>query len=267
MTMLHYLPNPVTIILAILIFVPLEQVLALRENQKIFRAKWKLDTIYLVINGVLVGIGLNATVLAIILVSSHFVPDGLHDWVASQPVWLQFPVLLLLADLGFYLAHRMFHTFPSMWKFHAVHHSIEEMDWLAAHRVHPIDQIITKTASLLPIALLGFSAGPVALYAILYQWQSLFVHSNTRIKLGFLEYLLATPHFHHWHHAEDREGWDKNFAGQLPFLDKLFGTFHMPEGRMPKAYGVSDPVPATYPEQLAYPFRAEPARQSEQPAR
>ena len=71
---------------------------------------------------------------------------------------------------------------------------------------------------------------------------------------------MASPEFHHWHHANQREAYDRNFSGQLPLWDIVFGTLHMPRGRMPERYGTDDPVPPTYMGQLAYPLRAgEPA--------
>ena len=159
----------------------------------------------------------------------------------------------MLADTGFYLAHRAFHAVPFLWRFHSIHHSIEEMDWLAAHRVHPVDQILTKSASFVPVFALDFSSTAILIFTLVYQWQSLFIHSNTRIRVGPLKWLLASPQFHHWHHANEREAWDKNFAGQLPLLDILGGTLFMPD-RMPQKYGTDDPVPPLYHQQLAYPF-------------
>ena len=97
---------------------------------------------------------------------------------------------------------------------------------------------------------------------ILYGWQSVLIHSNVRINFGPLRWLLASPEFHHWHHSRDREARDKNFAGQLPLLDLLFGTSYMPPGRMPSKYGLDQPVPATYPAQLLYPFRSIPTPKS-----
>ncbi|MGX5842525.1 sterol desaturase family protein [Mesorhizobium sp. ArgA1] len=183
----------------------------------------------------------------------------------------------MLADTGFYLAHGAFHAVPFLWRFHSIHHSIEEMDWLAAHRVHPVDQILTKSASFLPVFALGFSTTAILIFTLVYQWQSLFVHSNTRIRVGPLKWLLASPQFHHWHHANEREAWDKNFAGQLPLLDMLGGTLFMPDrmpqkfagqlplldmlggtlfmpDRMPQKSGTDGPLPPLYHQQLAYPF-------------
>ncbi|TIV91865.1 MAG: sterol desaturase family protein, partial [Mesorhizobium sp.] len=165
---------------------------------------------------------------AAMLLAQRFVPEALTAAVQSQPVWLQAIEALLIADIGFYLAHRAFHAVPFLWRFHAIHHSIEEMDWLAAHRVHPVDQILTKSASFLPLFALGFSAEAVLIYVLIYQWQSVFIHSNTRIKFGPLKWLIASPQFHHWHHANEREAYDKNFAGQLPILDLIGGTLFMP---------------------------------------
>ena len=65
--------------------------------------------------------------------------------------WVQVAEMIVIGDIGFYSVHRAFYTVPWLWKFHQIHHSIEELDWLAAARVHPIDQILTKGASLLPI--------------------------------------------------------------------------------------------------------------------
>jgi sterol desaturase/sphingolipid hydroxylase (fatty acid hydroxylase superfamily) len=164
--------------------------------------------------------------------------------------------MIVIGDIGFYCAHRAFHTVPWLWKFHQIHHSIEELDWLAAARVHPIDQILTKGASLLPIFALGFSEVAIGMYLMLYYWQSFLIHANLRIRFGPLRWLLASPEFHHWHHSNHREARNKNFAGQLPLLDLLLGTLHMPRGKVPQRYGIDEPVPRTYVSQLLHPFQS-----------
>ena len=128
---------------------------------------------------------------------------------------------------------------------------------MAAARVHPVDQILTKGVSLIPIVALGFSDFAIGMWALLFQWQAVFIHSNVRIKFGPLRLLLASPEFHHWHHSNDREARDSNFAAQLPFLDVLFGTLHMPRGRMPQSYGLDEPMPQRYAYQILYPFLGE----------
>lgn len=236
-----------------LIFIPLERLLPLHAEQSSTRRHWLNDVVYLLFNGIIIKIGLLIVIGTAMLVLHQFAPAGLTQAVQSQPVWLQAVEVLVLADTGFYLAHRAFHAVPFLWRFHSIHHSIEEMDWLAAHRVHPVDQILTKSASFVPVFALDFSSTAILIFTLIYQWQSLFIHSNTRIKVGPLKWLLASPQFHHWHHANEREAWDKNFAGQLPLLDMLGGTLFMPD-RMPQKYGTDDPVPPLYHQQLAYPF-------------
>lgn len=243
------------ILIVALIFIPLERLFPHHHEQKTLRSHWLNDIFYLFFNGIFIKLGLLALVGIMMIGISLIIPVGVGEAVRAQPVWLQAIEVIILADIGFYLAHRAFHAIPFLWRFHAVHHSIEEMDWLAAHRVHPVDQILTKSASYLPIFALGFSPAALAIYAVIYQWQSLLIHSNTRIGFGPFKWVFASPKFHHWHHANERQAYDKNFAGQLTFLDAIGGTLYMPD-RMPAKYGTDDPVPSVYHEQLIYPFTA-----------
>lgn len=249
------------ILVTAIIFVPIERLFALHKEQKIFRAHWRNDVFFLLLNGLLIKAGLLALIAAAIFAASHLVPSSFQGWVGNLPLWIQIPAAVLLADLGFYWMHRLFHTLPWLWRFHAIHHSIEELDWLAATRVHPVDQILTKGVSLIPVFTLGFSELAIAAFAILYHWQSVFIHSNVGIKFGPLRALLASPEFHHWHHSNDSEARDRNFAGQLPFLDAAFGTLHMPAGRRPASYGLDQPIPQRYAFQLLYPFVRQSAEQ------
>lgn len=243
------------ILLTAVIFIPLERVFALKPDQKILRRAWFNDLVYWVANGQIIGLVLAVVVSGIVLASGSLVGPTIQGAISEQPYWLQFVEAVILSDLGFYFTHRAFHTFPWLWRFHSIHHSIEELDWLAGARVHPIDQIVTKGISLLPIFALGFSDAVIGAALLLYTWQSVFIHSNTSIKFGPLRWILASPEFHHWHHSKDREARDRNFAGQLPFLDVLFGTQHMPLDQRPTAYGLDTPMPQNYLLQLAHPFR------------
>jgi sterol desaturase/sphingolipid hydroxylase (fatty acid hydroxylase superfamily) len=210
--------------------------------------------IYFFLNGLLIKFGLLGVMMATIFAASRLVPPSLQAWVGGLPQWVQIPAAMFLANLGFYWTHRILHAVPWLWRFYEIHHSIEEVDWLAGARVHPVDQILTKGVSLLPVVALGFSELAIGVFALLYHWQSVLIHSNLRIKFGPLRLLLASPEFHHWHHSNDREARDRNFAGQLPFLDAVFGALHMPVGRMPASYGLDRPMPQRYAFQLLYPF-------------
>ncbi len=243
------------LLLVILVFVPLEQILPLHREQRLFRTGWLTDATYVLLNGVLTRAGLLVIVVGTVALSEKLLPASIKSTVGALPLWLQIVLLLIIADFGFYAVHRAFHTFPLLWKFHVIHHSINEMDWLAAHRVHPLDQILTKGASLIPCFALGFDTAAIGIWAAMYHWQSLLIHSNTRIKFGPLRWILASPEFHHWHHGNHDKSVNKNFAGQLPFWDVLFGTLYMPNNRLPEQYGVSEQVPDGFVSQFVHPFK------------
>jgi sterol desaturase/sphingolipid hydroxylase (fatty acid hydroxylase superfamily) len=244
------------IFITALVFLPLERLFAMHQ-QKVFRRDWGNDLIFLLLNGVLIKLGLLAVIIAIIFAVAGIVPATFQTMVGGLPYWVQIPAVIVLSDLGFYWTHRMFHAVPWLWRFHSIHHSIEELDWLAASRVHPVDQILTKGVSLVPVVALGFSEWSIGVYALLYQWQSVLIHSNVRVGFGPLRFLFVSPQFHHWHHSNHREARDRNFAGQLSFLDALFGSFHLPRGQLPTSYGLDRPMPQRYLPQLLYPFVGE----------
>jgi sterol desaturase/sphingolipid hydroxylase (fatty acid hydroxylase superfamily) len=243
------------VLITCVIFTPLERLLAMHPHQRVFRRGWWNDVIYLFVNGWLIKLGALIMIAGAIVVSAWLIPPSVQVAVAGQPYWLQIVEVVLVADLGFYFAHRMFHAIPLLWRFHQIHHSIEELDWLAGVRVHPVDQIATKVISLLPVFVLGFSEAAIAVFAFVYHWQSILLHSNISISFGPLRWLIASPDFHHWHHSKELAARDKNFAGQLSLLDFLFGTAHMPRGQVPSQYGIDEPLPPTYFSQLLYPFR------------
>ena len=103
------IPDPLSIILVALVFVPLERLFALRREQQIFRKLWQLDVVYLLVNGALIGFGINLLLFGALMLTAQIVPKEFQSWVGTQPFWVQLPVLLILADLGFYAVHRMFH--------------------------------------------------------------------------------------------------------------------------------------------------------------
>lgn len=248
-----------TLILAAIIFIPIEHLIPMHAEQKLFRKGWIGDVIYAVLNSVIIGAGLLAVAIGAVVMKQSILPTSVSDFIGSQPIWLQVIELFIIADLFFYLVHRLFHTIPALWRFHAIHHSIEEMDWLAAHRVHPVDQILTKGASIVPCYFLGFSDWAILIYFAIYQWHSLALHANINISLGPLSWLVASPEFHHWHHTNRREAYDKNFAGQFPLWDVIFGTAHMPADARPGNYGVDDELPKGYVDQFFHPFKRKPA--------
>jgi sterol desaturase/sphingolipid hydroxylase (fatty acid hydroxylase superfamily) len=236
------------------VFIPLERLLPLHPEQRTLRRGWLNDVFYLIFNGFVVRIGLTALVGAVMYAYREVVPVESTAWVGALPIWVQVIAVIVIADIGYYTAHRLSHAIPFLWKFHAVHHSIEEMDWLASHRVHPVDQILSTAISLLPVFFLDFSFAAVAIYQLVYYVQALLVHSNVKINFGPLKWLIASPEYHHWHHADQREAYDRNFAAQLSIIDVIAGTMFLPKHR-PEKYGLTEEMPQHYHTQFIHPFK------------
>lgn len=240
-------------IILFLILVPLERGFPLHK-QKIFRKGWVTDAIYFFIGHLIGKAGLALSGVLIIYLLSGLVDHELQRTVAAQPALLQSIEAVIISDISYYIAHKLTHEIPWLWKFHAVHHSIEEMDWLAAVRVHPLDQIFTKMFQIIPLYLLGFTKETLGAFVLFGAFMAFFIHANIRWKFGIIRWVLATPEFHHWHHSAQPKAHKKNFAAQLPILDLIFGTLYMPVAENPEKYGIQAPVPNGYIGQFFYPF-------------
>jgi sterol desaturase/sphingolipid hydroxylase (fatty acid hydroxylase superfamily) len=186
-------------VLCVLIFTPLEALIPAQRGKPIIRAALGVDTLHFVLSGILIRAGLLLVIAAAVGIGEWLTPEGLRSWAVSLPLWLQVLLCTVIADLGFYGAHRLMHKVPWLWNFHAIHHSSEHLDWLAAFRVHPVDQVLVKGTSFIPIFVIGFSMEAIAIASLIYLWQSLLIHSNVRLPFGKLKWLIASPEFHHWH--------------------------------------------------------------------
>jgi len=240
-------------VLLALIFGPLEQLCGLR-HQKLWRSGWATDTFYY-FSGYFVGrLGAGLALWLAMHGVAWGIPPTWQSAIAAQPTGLQLIEAVVIADAGYYLAHRLLHTVPLLWRFHAIHHSVEQMDWLATVRVHPLDQIFTKLFQMVPLYALGFSAKTFVSYALFSAAIAFLIHSNLRLRFGPLRWLVATPEFHHWHHSYDPQIKNCNLAAQLPLIDWLFGSLHCPAKARPRTFGISDPVPEGYLGQFFYPL-------------
>jgi sterol desaturase/sphingolipid hydroxylase (fatty acid hydroxylase superfamily) len=163
--------------------------------------------------------------------------------------------MLLLLDLASYASHRLCHTVPWLWRFHAIHHSTTNMNWLSAARTHPLDDAFRLSLNLLPLFCLGFPIHAAMKLFPLVAFYALFVHSNLALTLRPISYLVTSPVYHRFHHTLRAEGGDKNFAGLFPIFDKIFGTYYLPR-TLPVRLGPDhDDVPVDFIGQLAHPFR------------
>lgn len=238
------------------VFIPIERLFK-KVDQPILRYEWREDLLYFLVSTLFVQtltyISL-APSLAVLATTGW--ANTIRNGIASQPLLLQFFEIMFLTDLVQYWFHRTFHQVPALWKFHAVHHSAQAMDWLAGSRMHVVEVILLRAFTTLPMYVMGFSEAALYAYIFFVYVLSVFIHSNLRIPFGPLALVIATPRFHHWHHGIEQEAIDKNFAIHFPVLDMIFGTYHMPGDRWPSGYGVGGhPVPRGYWRQFLYPFQ------------
>lgn len=178
-----------------------------------------------------------------------------HGALAAQPLWLQAIEIFVVGDFLGYWQHRLFHG-RSLWRFHAIHHSSTELDWLSSVRLHPVNDTISRLIVAVPLVLVGFDTTVVALYAPFTTFYAIMLHANLKWDYGPLRFAVASPAFHRWHHTSVDQGLDKNFAGALPLWDLLFGTFYMPR-RQPMRFGINEPIPEGFLGQMASPFRSQ----------
>ncbi len=244
-----------TLLILALVFIPMERLFPKNADQKTLRKGWTTDMKYFLFSH----IGIQLISFFTIIPAQHFftwlINSDLQRWVAAQALWLQFIGILIVVDFTTYWMHRSMHEIPALWKIHAVHHSTEQMDWLASSRIHFLEIVANRLLGYLPIFVLGFSPAAVYAYLVFVSFHAIFIHANVRFRFPVLRWIIATPEFHHWHHTSQDEGVDINYAGFLPVYDKLFGTAYLP-AHLPEKYSTrGKPLPEGFVEQFLYPFK------------
>ncbi|HSI32554.1 MAG TPA: sterol desaturase family protein [Tepidisphaeraceae bacterium] len=238
----------------ILLFRPLEWAFPAKPGQRFFRPSWLVDLCFFAGQYLLWG----GIVFWLLIQFGRWV-DGVMPWafrgtVAAQPWWLQAVEVVLLSDLFVYWGHRLQHNVGFLWRFHSIHHSARHLDWLAAHREHPIDTVYTMGLINLPPLVLGFPLETIAgLIAFRGVW-AIYIHSNVRLNTGPLRWFLGAPELHHWHHDKDRRA--GNYANISPLMDLIFGTYKCPDHE-PEAVGIDQPLRENYVRQMIHPFYAQ----------
>jgi sterol desaturase/sphingolipid hydroxylase (fatty acid hydroxylase superfamily) len=235
----------------VLVFRPLEIVFPAKPGQRFFRPAWLTDLCFFLGQYLLWG-GLVLEILSHISPwVSGVVSERFRHAVASQPWWLQAVEVVVLSDFLIYWGHRLQHRAGFLWRFHAVHHSAEHLDWLAAHREHPLDTIYTMGLINLPAMVLGFPLETIAGFIVFRGLWAIFIHANVRLPLGPLRMLVGAPELHHWHHDRDRDA--GNYANISPLMDILFGTYRCPDHE-PEHFGLNEPIPRSYLSHMVRPF-------------
>ena len=255
----------VWLLLLAVVFMPLESLFAQRRR-KFLGKTLASDIGFYFINGLIPSLLFTPPLVLIAHGAHAVVPSGVYAFVAALPLWARALVGLFVSEIGFYWGHRWAHQIPLLWRFHAVHHNPTEVYFMISARAHPIDNAFIRLCGLIPIAVLGIAtpltpAGGAmsALIVLLLTMWGFLIHANIRWRLGPLEWLIATPRFHHWHHTLPQPR-DRNFASMLPCMDWIFGTLHLPQKQWPAAYGIEEKLPPSLGGQLLHAFRSQPSQ-------
>ena len=244
------------------VFIPLERLFALHP-QKVFRKAVLTDVGYYFLNSLVPGLLLSFPLALVAAFVHRFIPAAFLSYVAHMPVWARLSAAMVVGEVGFYWGHRWSHEIPLLWRFHAVHHSAEQMDFLVSSRGHPVDLVFSRLCEIAPMYVLGLTGASSSLQGswipivvvLIGQFWGFFIHSNVKWRFGPLEWLIATPGFHHWHHTNDGpDVINKNYAPMLPWVDWVFGTLFLPRNRQPERYGIDATTSPILFGQLMEPF-------------
>ena len=194
-------------------------------------------------------------------------------FVAGQKGWgvlnvLEWPkgvtvvVAVITLDFILYLQHVMFHAVPVLWRLHMVHHADLDVDVTTGARFHPIEVALSMVIKLAAVVLIGASPRAVLVFEVLLNATSMFNHSNVRIPERFdrlLRWWVVTPDMHRIHHSVIREETNSNFGFNLPWWDRLLGTYRPDPAKGQKGMTVGlnqfrNPDRLTLPWVLALPF-------------
>jgi sterol desaturase/sphingolipid hydroxylase (fatty acid hydroxylase superfamily) len=238
-----------------ILFIPFERIFPRKVDQSIFREEWREDLFYYFVSSMMVQILTFLTFAPAQSILNVASLGAVRAWVGGLPFVVQFVALMFLTDFMQYWVHRAFHRIPWLWHFHAVHHSARSMDWMAGARMHFLEILALRSVTVIPMFVLGFTETAMHAYIFVVYLYSTFIHANLNWRFPLIEKFLVTPRFHHWHHGLEKEAIDVNFAIHFPLLDRLFGTYFLPQDRWPEGYGVQGhPVPQGYLAQFKYPF-------------
>ena len=198
-----------------------------RRTQSIGRGRrWPNNLGVVAVDAALVRILFPTTAVGLALVAeAHGL--GLFN-VLALPDWIGVVASVILLDLAIYFQHVLFHAVPALWRLHRMHHADLDIDVSTGLRFHPIEILLSMMIKLAVVIALGAPAVAVLLFEVLLNATSMFNHSNVRIPRSFdgaLRWFVVTPDMHRVHHSILARETNSNFGFNLPWWDRLFGTY------------------------------------------
>ncbi len=238
------------------------EVLAPRRERKLARGtRWPSNLGVVVLDTVLVRLLLPTTAVGLALVAEARGWGLIH--ALQLPMWAGVPLAVVALDLAIYLQHVLFHAVPALWRLHRVHHADTEIDVTTGARFHPIEVLLSFGIKLGVVAALGAPAIAVLIFEVLLNATSMFNHSNVRMPIRFdrvLRWVVVTPDMHRVHHSIVARETNSNFGFNLPWWDRLFGTYRdqPAAGHEAMTIGIEqfrDPAEQRLDHMLTQPFR------------
>jgi sterol desaturase/sphingolipid hydroxylase (fatty acid hydroxylase superfamily) len=203
------------------------EILAPRREQKLARGtRWPSNIGVVVLDTALVRIVFPTTAVGLALLAEAR-GWGLFN-ALELPIWAGVPLAVIALDLAIYLQHVLFHAVPALWRLHRMHHADQEIDVTTGARFHPIEILLSMGIKLGVIAALGTAAVAVLIFEVLLNATSMFNHSNVRMPTRLdrvLRWIAVTPDMHRVHHSIVARETNSNFGFNLPWWDRLFGTY------------------------------------------
>jgi len=238
------------------------EVLAPRREQTLARAtRWPGNIGIVVLDTVLVRLLVPTTAVGLAILAEARGWGLVHT--LGLPIWASVPLAVVALDLAIYLQHVLFHAVPALWRLHRVHHADLEIDVTTGARFHPIEILLSMGLKLGVVAALGAPAVAVLVFEVLLNATSMFNHSNVRMPLWLdrvLRWLVVTPDMHRVHHSIAARETNSNFGFNLPWWDRLFGTYRAQPaaGHEGMTIGIEqfrDPAEQRLDHMLTQPFR------------
>ena len=198
-----------------------------RRERKVSRwARWPSNLAIVVLNTLLLRVLIPTAAVGVAL-GMEAQNWGLLNQFAA-PGWLIIVVAILVLDFAIYLQHIMFHAVPLLWRMHRMHHADLDFDVTTGARFHPIEILLSMSIKLMVVTALGPPAAAVVIFEVLLNATSMFNHGNVKMPLGLdrvLRWFVVTPDMHRVHHSILPDETNSNFGFNLPWWDRLFGTY------------------------------------------
>ncbi len=247
---------------AIFAAMALWELLAPRRSQAIGRLRrWPGNIGIVVLDTLLVRLVFPTAAVGVALLAQS------HGWgvfdALGAPAWLAVITSVILLDLAIYLQHALFHAVPVLWRLHRMHHADLEFDVTTGARFHPLEILLSMAIKLGVVAALGTPAVAVLIFEVLLNATSMFNHGNVRLPQQFdrlLRWIVVTPDMHRVHHSAVARETNSNFGFNLPWWDRLCGTYRAQPaaGHQAMTIGIEqfrDPGELRLDRMLLQPFR------------